>query len=99
MSVKNCLRLCLLRGDGHGEPRDSLPKWCQAHTAAVLQVRSVPIRKDDEVQVVRGSFRVRPLLSVIVCARKCSAVAMCCAVAARCCSVLLHPGEAQCCCH
>lgn len=25
----------------------------------VLQVRSVPVRKDDEVQVVRGTFKVR----------------------------------------
>lgn len=24
----------------------------------MLQVRSVPIRKDDEVQVVRGTFKV-----------------------------------------
>jgi hypothetical protein len=26
----------------------------------LLQVRAVPIRKDDEVQVVRGTFKVRP---------------------------------------
>jgi hypothetical protein len=24
-----------------------------------LQVRAVPIRKDDEVQIVRGTFKVR----------------------------------------
>lgn len=30
-----------------------------ANAGMLLQVRSVPVRKDDEVQVVRGSFKVR----------------------------------------
>lgn len=37
---------------------------------ATLQVRSVPIRKDDEVQVVRGTFKKREGKVVQVYRRK-----------------------------
>jgi hypothetical protein len=39
----------------HADPRTALHLGLDA---PALQVRSVPIRKDDEVQVVRGTLKV-----------------------------------------
>lgn len=37
-----------------------------------LQVRAVPIRKDDEVQVVRGTYKVRLLAASYMQAANCT---------------------------
>lgn len=36
-----------------------LVSWFDVHLSERLQVRSVPVRKDDEVMVVRGTFKGR----------------------------------------
>ena len=44
---------------GAGVIRLNAHQLCSAQTM-LLQVRAVPVRKDDEVKVVRGSFKVQP---------------------------------------
>ena len=46
--------------EGHASVKRTrkIASWASGELSAPLQVRSVPVRKDDEVTVVRGTYKV-----------------------------------------